>query len=83
MDVKENVIEILTDIYNKSNSDIIKKMIKDITNDCLFNNKFIYLRKLVLLNFSKHHPKLEISSENIKYVINYLESIEIMQELSK
>jgi hypothetical protein len=83
MNVKDKVIKILANICIQTNSSIIRKMIKDIYSDKLLDNKNVYMRKRFLLIFCQKWPELKVSSEDIEYVINYLESIEIMQKLNE
>jgi pantetheine-phosphate adenylyltransferase len=82
----EVVIAVLTNDLKKNGLFLIDerlKMIKDIYSDKLLDNKNVYMRKRFLLIFCQKWPELKVSSEDIEYVINYLESIEIMQKLNE
>jgi hypothetical protein len=84
MNVKDKVIEILTNMYYQTSnkSSIFVNIISRIKDDSILLKKILWIR-IYINGYCDTNPEVNISSNDIEYVINYLESIEIMQELNK
>jgi hypothetical protein len=84
MDNNEKVLQILTNMYkqcNKKNA-ILRIIINYIKDNGLCDLNIDYVKN-VLLELPDTHPNISVSFADMMFVIDYLESIQVMKKLSE